>query len=225
MRRLKSISVPNNLQRNAPDVLADGIEETGESLLMGLASRLGRVDLAGLDLLDVGCGVRFTQTLINRNLPFASYTGIEVYLPIVEWLKKHVESHDERFKFVHWNVHNSMYNPQASPMNTQKLFPVAGDYNVIMGFSLFTHLAPEDAACMLEFARHAVRRGGFLFFSAFCDNSVDEFEDRVVGKPLLNAYYNKTYLERLIKEANWKLVSYKEPAGYIMNSFLCQAVS
>lgn len=221
MGKLQCIDVPQCLQRNAPDVLADGVEETGESLLSELARRVGRPSLVGLDLLDLGCGVRFTQTLINRNLPFASYTGIEVHAPIVKWLKEHVEVNDERFKFVHWNVHNSMYNPHALPMATHQKLPVSGNYDLIMGFSLFTHLAPADAICILRLARKAVRPNGFLFFSAFCDDSVNQFEDRIPAKPLLNAYYNRSYLENLINEADWALVSYEEPARYMMNSFLC----
>ena len=87
MARLSSIPVPNPLQRNAPNVRAEGVEETGESLLRGLSRRIGRAALTGRDLLDIGCGVRFTQTLINRDLPFASYTGVGVSLPIIERLK------------------------------------------------------------------------------------------------------------------------------------------
>ena len=209
---------------SAPDVLADGVENTGASLLVGLARRIDRQDLAGLDLLDVGCGVRFAQTLINRDLPFASYTGIEVSAPIVAWLKENVEAKDERFRFVCWNVHNSMYNRQGLPISAYQRFPVTGTYDVIMGFSLFTHLSPEDAISMLRLARRAVRPDGFLFFSAFCDDSVDEFEDRVPNKPLLNAYYNRKYLERLINEAKWAVLSYEEPAGYVMSSFLCKPI-
>ncbi|MGH8101648.1 MAG: hypothetical protein ACREIW_10145 [Chthoniobacterales bacterium] len=43
-------------------------------------------------------------------------------------------------------------------------------------------------------------------------------------KPLLNAYYNKKYLEKMIQEAGWALLSHAEPTGYIMDSFLCKAV-
>jgi len=225
MPRLQFVSVPSHLQRNAPTVLADGIDETGLSLLSGLARRIGRPDLGGLDLLDLGCGVRFTQTLINRDLPFSSYTGIEVFRPVVDWLKEHVEQHDDRFRFVHWNVQNSRYNPQAPPMNTHQTFPVAGSYDLIMAFSLVTHLAPQDAAHLFRLARRAVRPDGFLFFSAFCDDCVDQFEDRVPGKPLLKAYYNKKYLENLFGEAGWTLVSYEEPSDYIMHSFLCRPVN
>jgi hypothetical protein len=71
--KAKRLSIPTALQRNAPDVMAHGVENTGESLLQRLAQRIGRPDLAGLDLLDIGCGVRFTQTLINRERsPYAS---------------------------------------------------------------------------------------------------------------------------------------------------------
>jgi SAM-dependent methyltransferase len=222
---LRSITVPHQLQRNALDVLADGVGETGQSLLEEMARRMGRANLAGLDLLDIGCGVRFTQTLINRYLPFASYTGIEVYQPIVDWLTQHVESHDRRFKFVHWDVRNLMYNPNGRALGDHEQFPITDRYDVVMGFSLFTHLAPDDSTAMLRLMRKAVRADGFLFFSAFCDDAVKQFEDRVPERPLLNAYYNRRYLERLIREAAWEVLSYAEPAGYMMDSFLCKPVA
>ena len=87
----------------------------------------------------MSCGVRFTQTLINRSLAFRSYAGIEVSLPIVQWLKENVESRDERFRFFQWNVHNARYNLQAPPMSTYEALPVKDSYDIIMGFSLFTH--------------------------------------------------------------------------------------
>src|SRR5713101_3238608 len=222
MSILQAIEVPKELQRNHPDVLAAGVEHTGETLIANLARRIRRPGLGGRDLLDVGCGVRFTQTLINRSLAFRSYTGIEVSLPIVQWLKENVESRDERFRFFHWNVHNAMYNPQAPPMSTYEALPVKGSYDVIMGFSLFTHLAPEDASQMLKLMRKAVRPDVFLFFSAFCDESVDMFEDRNREKRLHLAYYKTSYLGGLIEAEGWKIVSYEEPGPFIMSSFLCR---
>jgi SAM-dependent methyltransferase len=225
MAKLRCLTVPDSLQRNAPEVLAHGVENTGESLLKTLAQRIGRADLTGLDLLDVGCGVRFTQTLINRDLAFRSYTGVEVSRPIVEWLKEHVESKDERFRFVHWNVHNARYNPQAPRMDTYQTLPVDAAYDVVMGYSLFTHLAPDDAARMLRLVRKVVRPLGYLFFTAFCDDSIPQFEDRVPDKPLLKAYYNNRYLENLVNTTGWTLVSYEPPGGYMMDSFLCQSAA
>ncbi len=109
-------------------------------------------------------------------------------------------------------------------MSAQESFPVAGLYDVIMGFSLFTHLAPEDAASMLRLMRKTARENGALFFTAFCDETVQEFEDRIPERPLLNAYYNRSYLEELIRAAGWKTISYSEPGGYMMNSFLCRPI-
>jgi 2-polyprenyl-3-methyl-5-hydroxy-6-metoxy-1,4-benzoquinol methylase len=172
-------------------------------------------------MLDLGCGVRFTQTLINRCLPFKTYTGIDVSLPVIQWLKNNVETKDERFRFAHWDVRNARYNKTGVSMQEHEVFPISGDYDLIMGFSLFTHLDPADAKQMLMLARHAVRPGGWFFFSAFCDQTIVDFQDRIPERPLLNAYYNKEYLERLIAEARWEVISYQERGQYVMNSFLC----
>ena len=99
MRQLRSIEVPQHLQRNASKIVAAGVEHTGEVLLNNLARQIGRPNLAALDILDLGCGVRFTQTLINRCLPFKSYTGIDVSLPVIQWLRDNVEAKDEKFGF------------------------------------------------------------------------------------------------------------------------------
>jgi SAM-dependent methyltransferase len=168
--------------------------------------------LSGLDLLDVGCGVRFTQTLINRSIPFGSYTGLEVSLPIVQWLREHVERNDDRFKFVHWNVQNALYNdgPSALPMLSHLVLPVRGTFDVVTGFSLFTHLYPEDAAQMLRLMRKSVRPDGLLFFSALChDKSVETFNDVDPNHPLAEVRYSRTYLGSMLPQAGWELVSYE----------------
>jgi SAM-dependent methyltransferase len=171
----KQITVPESLHRNHPNVLAHGVERTGEILLNYMTQRLGRTDLAGLDLLDVGCGVRFTQTLINRSYAFNSYTGVDVKPSLIRWLKKNIESRDTRFHFVHWNVQNPLYKKHAPPMTAYQALPVNGSYDLIIGFSLFTHLPPQDTALMLRFMRKASRSDGRLFFTAFCDEAIHDF--------------------------------------------------
>lgn len=219
---LAHIEIPAELQRNAPKVLAAGVEHTGEVLLRNLADRIGRADLVGLDLLDLGCGVRFAQTLINRALPFNSYTGIDVDRPLVEWLINNVEAQDARFRFAHWDVHNAMYNRGGVAMQEHAALPVAGDYDVITGYSLFTHLAPDGARHLLRLARKAVRASGWLLFSAFTDEAVNQFEDRVAGQPLLQAYYHPGYLREMLAETGWEEVSFRTRGEYIQSSFLCR---
>ncbi len=224
-RRLTAIALPELLQRNDPNVIKLGVENTGEILFRALAERLGRTDLAGLDLLDIGCGVRFTQTLVNRDVPFASYTGIDVWPTLVTWLQENVEKQDDRFHFSCWNVYNAMYNKAASPMESYQDLPVSGSYDVILGYSLFTHLDPGDTSAILRLARKVVRADGRFLLTAFCDEAIPDFEDRVPDRPLLNAYYNPAYLQKLIEEAGWKVLSSRPPYDFMQHSWLCQPVT
>jgi hypothetical protein len=75
---------------------------------------------------------------------------------------------------------------------------------------------------MLKLMRKALRPAGFVFFSAFCDESVDRFEDRDRESPLLHAYYETSYLEGLIEGQGWEIVSFEEPASFVQSSFLCK---
>ncbi|MEY2518420.1 MAG: hypothetical protein QOF24_179 [Verrucomicrobiota bacterium] len=223
--RLTSISTPDHLQRNSFEILQAGIENGGGALLELLARRIGRADLSGIDLLDVGCGVRFTQTLINRSILFGSYTGLDVSLPVIEWLREHVEKKDERFRYAHWNVRNALYNnePSAVPIRSCSTFPVEGTFDIITGFSLFTHLDPEDAEQMLRLMRKAVRSTGYLFFSAFChDETLQTFKDADPDHPLSEAHYGRKYLESMLPAAGWQLVSHEGQSFFIADSFLCR---
>ena len=40
---------------------------------MRLGNRLGLESLCGSDVLDIGCGVRFTETIVNRGVAIGSY--------------------------------------------------------------------------------------------------------------------------------------------------------
>ena len=87
-------------------------------------------------------------------------------------------------------------------MQQHEVFPIPGDFDLLMGFSLFTHLDPDDAKHMLMLARHAVRPNGWLFFSAFCDQAISGFKDRLPDQPLLTHTTTKNiYSGSLMKRA------------------------
>ena len=75
--KMTHIEIPSQFQRNSPNVLALGVENTGSTLINRGNELLGCSDLSGKDVLDIGCGSRFTQTIINRDLPIKSYTVLE----------------------------------------------------------------------------------------------------------------------------------------------------
>ena len=165
---LERLDVPDHLHRNAREILEIGVEETGNALIELAIQRVGLVSLKHTDVLDVGCGVRFTQTLINRRIPIRSYTGIEVHRPIVDYLRERVEPFDDRFRFIHWDVQNAMYNPGARiRIGDTPSLPVSTSFDLIWLFSVFTHLDEGDAQALLSHIRSVVRPTGSLFFSAF----------------------------------------------------------
>jgi SAM-dependent methyltransferase len=218
------IEVPTEFHRNSANVLALGVEHTGSILLNTGNALLGLPDLSGRDVLDVGCGVRFTQTIINRDLPVGSYTGIDVYEPMTTYLSDHVR--DSRFSFHAWNVYNERYNTAGEKLTKRTRLPVphGKKFDVIWMYSVITHNDPHDTECLLRILRRHVKRGGGLLFSAFVDNAIDDFEDRVKDQPLLNAYYNEAYLRRIASKAGWRVERrYDEWEDVVMqNLFVCR---
>ena len=68
-----------------------------------------------------------------------------------------------------------------------------------------------------------MRKNGKLFFSAFIDDELDGFEDRVKDKPLFNAYYGRRFMQELIEQAGWKIQAFhdKDLNNYIQHYIIC----
>ena len=63
---------------NSSTVSKYGTEATGFHVLNSLCRRMGWTSLAGRKLLDFGCGVRFTRTIVNLGLDIGLYAGVDV---------------------------------------------------------------------------------------------------------------------------------------------------
>jgi len=215
--------LPKHLQINSPKVKKAGYENSAEKIFALVQRRLGWSHFADKDILDVGCGSRFTLAIINRQIPVKSYTGIEINQQIVDFFKQEVEPADSRFHYAHWNVHNDMYNPDGIPMTQFRELPVAGSFDLIWLFSVFTHLNPDDALALLKLMRQKIRPDGRLFFTTHTRDGIKTFEDKIEDKPLLRAFYNKDYLVSLIVEAGWKVESFhdKEGESFVKSHFVC----
>lgn len=221
---LPRLEVPAHLHRNSPTVSVFGYEETGLALIRLATERLGLDTLAHSDVLDIGCGVRFTQTIVNRDVPIKSYTGIEVYRPVVDFMREHVEPLDARFRFAHWDVSHGFYNAESTRLLTDEAaLPLTGPFDVIWLFSVFTHLDAGDARAMLTLMRRAIRPGGQLLFTAFIDADLDGCESRGPLHPLHMVFYGPRTLERLIEETGWEMRSFYPggPQPFIQPCFRC----
>lgn len=221
---LNHIDIPSQFNRNSPGVVALGPDNTGQ-LLIELATReAGLTSLSHVDVLDVGCGVRFTQALINRSIPIRSYTGIDVHQPLVEYLTVHVAEKDARFRYVQWDVQNAMYNPLGTVRLSDELeLPVRARFDLIWLFSVFTHLEMGDAEAMLRVLRGHIRPEGRLMFSAFIDPDLDGWSDGVPGQPLLTAYFGLSTMKAMLSAAKWRLEKHqpRDPSLPIVDYFVC----
>jgi SAM-dependent methyltransferase len=138
------------------------------ALLEQLCELVGVEDLSRCDVLDVGCGVKFTQAILNHGIPIKSYVGLDVYREMIEFLSSNV--HDPRFEYHHVDVRNDLYNPDAPPMTVGTDLGL-GDrtFDVICLYSVFTHLAPSDYVTMLKLVRRHIRPDGRLVYTLFID--------------------------------------------------------
>jgi SAM-dependent methyltransferase len=140
--------------------------KAGLFLIDLLSGAIGREDLSGVDLLDVGCGTLIVQTLLGNSLPIGHYAGVDVSPEVIAWLEDNVT--DPRFEFHVLDAHNSMYNPDGKPLADFDLLPVGPRrFDLISLFSVFTHLAPGDYVAMLRLLRRHVKEDGTLLFSLF----------------------------------------------------------
>ncbi len=217
----KRIEAPPELNRNCRRIAEAGVEETGLAVLANVAEILGRRDLADVSMLDVGCGVRFAQTIVNRNVPIRSYVGVDVEPKVIDWLKKNVA--DPRFSFALWEVQNAMYNKRGAPFTRDSKLPVSGTFDVICLFSVFTHLSPTDADAMLHVLRPYAAPNGRLLFTAAIDDSVGTFADKVPDKPLNVATFAEPYLRGMIEKNGWRVEKSIPPRreSFVMHQFLC----
>jgi SAM-dependent methyltransferase len=165
-------NIPPSLRRSAiTDELAT--VKGAVALLEQLCDLVGVNDLARCDVLDVGCGVKFTQAILNHDVPIGSYTGVDVYAEMIEFLRSNVD--DPRFEYHHVDVRNELYNPDALPMTPHTDLGI-GDrmFDVICLYSVFTHLSPSDYMTMLKVLRRHIRADGRLVYTLFIDELTDE---------------------------------------------------
>lgn len=215
--------VPEELNRNAEVVRAAGPENTAREIISLVAERLKITTFADRDVLDVGCGVRFTQAIINQQIPIGSYTGVDTHKPLIEFLQSQVT--DPRFAFAWWNVHNDQYNADGEPMQSYEDIPVEGQYDVIWLFSVFTHLFPDDSRKLLKLLRQHVHQETALVFTAFIVEEVETFENRS-PLPEIYACYGEDYMRSMIASTGWRVDSLDPPniERYVQNLFVCRPV-
>jgi SAM-dependent methyltransferase len=240
----------NRAKHKRPELAVGG----AAFLIRHVCETLGRTDLSDQEILDVGCGTRFTQAFLDRGLPVKSYVGVDVYREMIDFLRENVSN--PRFEYHHIDVRNALYNPDAPPM-TERTDLGVGDrtFDVVWLFSVFTHLAPHDYTTMLRLLRRYIRPDGRLVYTLFVDELtegghgfidrvecglrgvggldtdaanrqrvVEPFVDVYPDQPLLCALYSREHAHELIEGTGWAPIDLLPPNEFAQHQFVCAPV-
>ncbi len=214
--------MPSELCRNAtedPEAVVDG----AVWLIGHMCQHIGVVsDLGGLDVLDLGCGVRFPQAFLNRGVPMKHYIGVDTSRDVIEFLQSNVS--DPRFEYFHVDAHNESYSPTGQLLSDLTVPEIEGSrFDLICLFSVFTHMVPDDYIAMLRPLRRFVKPDGRLFYTLFV--KPPDFVDAWAGKGMMCALYARRYAIELIDGTGWGLVRISGPDIHLQHHAVCAPVA
>jgi len=216
----------SDLNVNAKSIAQVGTEKTGLVLLDLIAEELNISDWSDARLLDVGCGVRFTQTLLNHGMEIGHYCGIDIMQSIIEKLNAEVDH--ANYEFHHWNVYNNLYNKPGIEMSTFEELPgntQALNYACLI--SVFTHLNKDDSNSLLRILRASMPKESKILFSAFIEDDFEgDFIEVFPQNPSRTVKHKEESFTKLIESNGWKILKFskKRPDRYINDYFVCEAI-
>jgi len=200
------LRVPERFNRNSSTVTALlPPEQSGLWLLERMRQRIGFDTYADKALLDFGCGVRFSEAIINSRFKIGRYVGVDNFQEMIAFLRDNV--HDRRFAYHFLDAYHPRYNGSGRPLSLSTTLPVDADFDIASMFSVITHQDPTDARHIFTVLRRHVRGDGHLFFTCFLDDGIDAFEDRSPERNLGMCFYNRRFLMSLVSDCGWSMVT------------------
>ena len=205
------LKVPQDFRRG--DLKHDerkSIESAFENLRQ-IAELTERPDWSDLRVLDFGCGVKFSQALLQCDVSVKQYVGMDVYREMISFLQEQV--HDPRYAYHVVPFHNEMYNPTGIPLSAGAELPEAGGpFDLITLQSVFTHVTPQDFLALLQVLRKAAAPNARLFFTCFINQEMEQdFLDSEPDKPLLRAYYRESFIREMLEQSHWNPLALHPP--------------
>ena len=88
-----------------------------------MCAQVGVPDLADVEVLDMGCGVKFTTTMLNEGVPVKRYVGVDVFREMTSSCRR--TSMIRGFEFHHVDLRNERYNPDGAPLSSVAALPLA----------------------------------------------------------------------------------------------------
>jgi SAM-dependent methyltransferase len=180
--------------------------QSGLWLLDRMRRQIGLDTLENIRLLDFGCGVRFSQAIVNTGFRIGAYTGVDNDRAMIEFLQRNVR--DRRMSYVFLDAQHHLYDAAGRPMDFTTRLPLEEErYDIASMFSVITHQHPADSASIFALLRRYVRPGGHLFFTCFLDDAIPSFEDRSAEQNGGRCFYNTSFLKDLVESRGWREVN------------------
>lgn len=120
-------------------------------------------------VLDIGSGLgRKTLSLPEYLGAAGRYVGVDIVREGVDWCNANISAKHPNFIFLHLNVHNSRYNRSATVTAANFQFPFSDQsFDLIVAWSVFTHMFPEDVRNYLREASRMLKPDGRCVFSFY----------------------------------------------------------
>jgi SAM-dependent methyltransferase len=129
-------------------------------------------------MLDIGCGIgRKTLPLVQHLSDRGFYVGVDIDARGVTWCARNITPQHPRFVFFRLDVYNRFYNAggRIEPGKLVLPFP-DGSFDLVVLWSVFTHMFPADIAHYLSEIRRVLKPGGKIAASYFLMNDHSQAE-------------------------------------------------
>ena len=150
-----------------------GLETGAEYLGYGMVIRDEILQQTGLEptgsVLDVGCGSgRIARHFVDHTKAPGRYVGMDIQKPFIDWCTGHLSPANGRLEFYHQDIYNGAYNREGTGKASEYAFPFEdASFDVVVLYSVFTHLLAEDARNYLREISRLLKPGGRCFSSWF----------------------------------------------------------
>ncbi|HZP12807.1 MAG TPA: methyltransferase domain-containing protein [Nevskiaceae bacterium] len=123
-------------------------------------------------MLDIGSGVgRKTLPLLDVLGPDALYVGIDIDERGVRWCSRKITPLNPRFVFFRLDIANKFYNPAGGMQPSELVLPFAqNSFDLVVLWSVFTHMYPVDIARYLQEIGRVLKPGGRIAASYYVMN-------------------------------------------------------
>lgn len=132
----------------------------------------------GMRVFEIGCGCGRAALAVYPELSRKGYyLGIDMIPNLIDFARREISSRSDNFDFNAVYVDNPLYNNYIKNeldhlYIDEGVIDSSGQFDLVMAFSVFTHISVDDARVMLRQVWDRLEFGGYAVLSFFVMDSV-----------------------------------------------------